>query len=480
MFKINITENAIDFLKKMIPVYIIFHLIAVFFSEGYHRPDEHLGIIRLVFFKLGLFPENELSWEFPAQIRPWLQPALYYNLTKIINLLGITDPFFIIFSFRLISSILGMHAYFLFHRDFILKNSFNNTTKNIATLFLVFMWFLPFFHARSSAENLGITFFLYGLVFLNRVRFRKLDLLEIFAVGSFFAISFIVRFQMGFMVFSTMIWYLVKKRIKILPWTLICILMGATIGLSVFIDYWGYGNYTFTPWNYYYQNIVNKMAAGFGVSPWYYYFTKTLTKGIPPISLFYIIPFFWIWIKKPMSLFTWVTLPYLIIHSIVGHKELRFIFALSAFIPWAIAIFYRQYPHFPKKGFKVLFSVNLIALLIASIKPAFSEISFYKYLWNQPEKIEKIYTLGVFRDQLKVYLKNPIEQIVTEQSKINSISKDKVMWFLADKSNDRDYFDEKDNCHQEYLSYPKWLLNKSTKKYFKRSKVWALYRCSFD
>ena len=49
-----------------------FHLLAVFFSEGFHRPDEHLGIMRFIACKLGIFSTEELgklSWEYPARKR---------------------------------------------------------------------------------------------------------------------------------------------------------------------------------------------------------------------------------------------------------------------------------------------------------------------------------------------------------------------------------------------------------------------------
>ena len=81
--------------------------MAVIFSEGFHRPDEHLGVIHFMTYKLGTFPKENLSWEFPTQIRNAFMPWLFFIQTKVLNFLGIQNPFTLAFFYRLFSSLLG-------------------------------------------------------------------------------------------------------------------------------------------------------------------------------------------------------------------------------------------------------------------------------------------------------------------------------------------------------------------------------------
>jgi len=67
--------------KKLI-YFILFITIIYCFtaynSSGFHQPDEHFQIIEFANYKLGNTKPQDLSWEFKAEIRPTIQPALTY------------------------------------------------------------------------------------------------------------------------------------------------------------------------------------------------------------------------------------------------------------------------------------------------------------------------------------------------------------------------------------------------------------------
>jgi len=507
----NLLENKDqkNLIKKLLIFSALFHLIAVIFTEGFHRPDEHLGMMRLTSFKLGTFPINELSWEYPAKIRPWVQPGIYFGTAKIFQLLGGESPFSLAFIFRFLSSLIGFFSLILTVKISMrfLKDKYY---QNLMAFGLCTLWFLPFFHARTTAENFGISFFIFSLyplimkMPLNAIQFSGLrpQLFNkssainqwsipssiAFLVGLGFGASFIFRFQMAFMTFFTLLWFFLYSRIRVSNLVLISLGVFAFIGFNVVVDYWGYGEWTFSAWNYLYQNIFKGVAAGFGVSPWYYYLNKTLMKGIPPLSLFLLAPAIWLWFKRPGHILTWITLPYFAVHSMIGHKELRFIFAMGLFSPVILAYFIEssKFENLKtNKGIKFIVGLvlvqNFIALGISSFKPAYSPIKFYKHLYAKEEKITKIYTLSVFRDQLKFYLKGPIEQVVEkDRSKLQAIinSNQEVTWFLTDKFSDIELFRKSfPQCTEDYLSYPNWIFKFNYKNWLKRSKIWALYRC---
>ena len=52
-------------------------------SSGFHQIDEHFQILEFAAFKLGLTNQGELPWEYSAQMRPALQPAIVVLIYKI-------------------------------------------------------------------------------------------------------------------------------------------------------------------------------------------------------------------------------------------------------------------------------------------------------------------------------------------------------------------------------------------------------------
>jgi phosphatidylinositol glycan class B len=112
-------------------------------------------------------------------------------------------------------------------------------------------------------------------------------------------------------------------------------------GINIYLDSHFYGNACFTPYNYFYINIVQGKAAEFGTSPWWYYIAILLALTVPLLSFF----LFGLLLKG----FTNVRNPYSIAifffilgHSLVGHKEERFVFPVLFFIIYLAAEAYRN------------------------------------------------------------------------------------------------------------------------------------------
>lgn len=461
--------------KTLFAICLIFHLLAVVFSEGFHRPDEYLGIIRMMQFKLNTFALEELSWEYPARIRPWLQPAIYYLLHLFAKTLTIESPFIISTFFRLISSALGFISIILLARWS--KPFFIHEKHHLLAIAgLSLLWFLPFFHARTSSENLGITFFVFALYLLKN---------HALWAGCMLGFSFIFRFQMGIMVASLIAFvFLFENKTKVIP-LVIGIVLANLSGL--FIDRWGYGEWTFTPWNYFYHNIILNKASDFGVSPWYYYLEKSILRGIPPVSFCFTLPFLWLWIKKPKHILSFLSFPYLFIHSMIPHKEIRFVFVLGLFAPLILAIFIENIQSRVifknSQWWKMLIvftlTVNTIALIISSIKPAYAPMGFYRHLYQKKEEVSKINILFFQRDILDFYLKNPIKikQIKIEYLQKKIYRKEKITgYYLSNQIKDKNFFMQIDNCQLEYSPYPDWIIDIILKWKIK-AKTWSFYYC---
>ncbi len=474
-------------LKHYFILGVFAHLLAVFFSEGYHRPDEHLGLMRFMTFKLGLFPIDELSWEYPAKIRPWLQPGLMVVFSKIYLALGFKDPFIWATILRFISSALALYSSVLLAR--LAKAELQGALLKIAYALIFLTWYFPFFHARPSAENWGMSFFLIGLCYwLLSAKFSRL------AIGLLLGASFIVRFQMAFAIAPLWFWFIYKKREGAKGLTLVALGIVLAIALNLPLDYWGYGEWTFSAWNYFDHNILRGAAAGFGVAPWYYYVTKIFSKGIPPLSLFFLVPTAWCWIKRRDHWVTWITLPFFVLHSMVGHKELRFLFGMGMLCPHMLALMLEDLKLKWTPAIKyfcyLVIAINSVALIIASTKPAFTPIDMYKVLYSHSSPPRQMITFGEFRDQLSFYLQAPIKQIQVEDQVVRDLqmlaSKHLLSgdaWFLTDKFSDIELLQSNEACRAEYLGYPQWILELRryswARKILTKSKTWGLYSCHF-
>jgi GPI mannosyltransferase 3 len=60
--------------SRLVAAAVVVRILTAWFNGGYFHPDEHWQILEFAWYKLGHEPASILPWEFPAQIRPGLQP----------------------------------------------------------------------------------------------------------------------------------------------------------------------------------------------------------------------------------------------------------------------------------------------------------------------------------------------------------------------------------------------------------------------
>ena len=80
---------------------------------------------------------------------------------------------------------------------------------------------------------------------------------------------------------------------------------------------------------------------------------------------------------------TWIAVPFLAIHFIASHKELRFVFLVMLMMPVFLIYFEEKVQFFGKAYLRQLLIVmNLILLFIVILRPANRTIGLYKYIWT--------------------------------------------------------------------------------------------------
>ncbi len=455
--------------KKWILLSILAHVVASFTSVGFLHPDEHFQILEFLGLKLGTTPVQDLPWEFGAKMRPWLHSSIYYLITKTFELLGVEDRFILTYIFRLLSIALGLFSSIqLAH---FCESKFKNPRYAVYTSLL--LWPLPFIHARLSSEAIGTSLFTLALI-----EFFKKNKRSNLYTGVLFGISFLFRYHIGFMIFGLCLWSLIFKKKKISELTVITIMTFVIIGLSIPIDYWGYGEFTFAPYQYFLQNIIENKAANYGVSPWWYYFKASFNKLIAPIGILTIIGFLTYWVKKPLSWFTFTTLPFFFIHTLIGHKEWRFLFPLIPFIPIIVG-FYFEKNNIKTWIPKVLIFINSIAMLI-SLKAAHPSYNFFKGVqkYNQIEVLyhnssETPFNMYKLRPHFYNNINPKMIKIKDEEIEQYAMSGG---WFFAERGRFSLRFEALSNCENKYYGSLS-ILKHLPIKYYNKLKIYTLWNC---
>ncbi|MEI8346961.1 MAG: hypothetical protein WCG27_05815, partial [Pseudomonadota bacterium] len=128
--------------KKLMGISLLIHVVAAYFSIGYHQLDEHFQILEFVNFKLGGVIPGEMAWEYHKKIRPWIQPFFYYGLTKSMLLAGIKDHFIWVRVYQLFTSVicwLSLLPLALLSYKYCQANY-----RRYALCVLTFIWFFPY------------------------------------------------------------------------------------------------------------------------------------------------------------------------------------------------------------------------------------------------------------------------------------------------------------------------------------------------
>jgi len=359
--------------KKILIAALAIYCLTAIFSTGYYHPDEHFQIIEFAEYKAGHNLASDLTWEYKARIRPASQPALFYVLSYLLRLVGVSDNYVIIMIVRIITGIVSIVVISLFVEK--TKNNFDPLLQKLYLLLAYFLWFMPFLNVRFSSETWSGFLFLTGIIFFYSQLKHKW-----FLMGVFLGLSFVFRFQTAFMSLGLLLWLLLIQKIQIRQ--LCTIMLGAFfifVGGTI-IDYWFYQGFNLTFYNYFFENVVKNDAAHFGIFPWHFYITSLFENAGFPIALLIIICLILYIFFYPKGIITWILVPFIAVHLIIPHKELRFMFPLVNLLPMIIIgvlnrLFY-LYTKFKSIRFLtdtivvLLGTYNFIFLVMVMLSPA--------------------------------------------------------------------------------------------------------------
>lgn len=359
----------------ILPILLVVYLIATIKSNGFHHPDEHFQLIEFAGLKAKWNTENDLPWEYKKQVRPSLQPYLAFGIFKFASLFQIENPFTLATVLRAITALFSFAAILLFISCFM-----QDIKQKYWTTFIVlsfFLWFLPNINIRFSSETWS------GLCLLTAVALIRLNHahnLLFFLIGVLFGLSFEFRFQLAFAISGLLLWLILVKNIP--NRNLLMIFLGgmSVLGLCFFLDSLFYGELVFTPYNYFKANIIDGVASSYGVSPWFGYLEAILFAPTFLLGIAILLTMLVLLIYSPKNIVLWAVIPFIFFHSIIPHKELRFLFPIVNFIPYMLIYGYQLSVEKSRKSKPIktclralIFAfvlVNVGGLLMLVFKPA--------------------------------------------------------------------------------------------------------------
>ena len=438
-------------------------ITAAFFSVGFLHPDEQYYAIDFSAFKLGMLSELK-SWEYDTQLRPWSLPFIFMPFLKLFDLLKI-DPFQMSFGLRLISALFSFMALNVFIKQ--ARKGFSQIGGTALFYALHFGFIFKLMMVRTNSENWATGLFLIAFTYALRKNL---------VWTSFFAgLSFLVRHQLGLMVLPLGLYFLIVERTKIKQWVLqFCFPMVIVIGAGFLIDSWGYGELSFSPWNYLYQNIILGKVNTFGEHPLYYYLYKGVSKTLPWFLLM-ILGWIYYGLNKRRDLAFWSVTLFIITHHLIAHKELRFLYPVAPLLVYMGIKCLDEKGLLQKRWVKALWGLNIVILPFVLFKPAYTPLKFYKFIYNQDFK-----EINVVKDAHNRY--PSLEMNFYKRKGLKLIQKDESLeqiqgLVFTTKYQEFKVLKNRENCTILYTSYPQWLFRFNYFNWLKRSNIWALSQC---
>ncbi len=480
-------------------------------SEGYHHPDEHFQILEFANFRLGRTPAADLPWEFAAQIRPGLQPLVAYGAIRLAEAAGIDSPFVQIFLLRLLSGWLCLWLYFQWAKRLEADTS-DPSVGHWLRLAVVFLWFVPYLSVRFSSENWAGLAFGGGLLLLLYVSPPNgggvgggvaATRLQRIAAGFLLGLSFFLRFQMGFALLGLGAWlvwqFWSQKRLGQMLAPMAWLVTGglAALALGIWADAWLYGKPVCTACNYFTANILENKAANWGTSPWWYYPVQSLLTAVPPVSLVLLtLLFLGLWRARTSAL-AWSFVLFLLAHTAVGHKEMRFLYpmlapilvlAVQGLAAWARSAdgtVWSNTNRLVRAVWVVALVVNFLLLPVRSLLAAQESVPYFRFLYGyaavQPKplvvfsKEKSLYNVvGLDMHFYRAgYVQNRVVDTFVADTLLVAPAPSRLL--LAPKLTMQDTLP---GLHTEriYTYFPDWILYFNPNDWQSRSRIWSVHR----
>lgn len=337
----------------------------------------------------------------------------------------------------------------------------------------LFFWLMPMISARFSSETLSTACML--LLLARLLNTAPPSFREAIWMGIVAALGFEFRYQIAFAFIGILLWILVIGKYRWRIWWHAALGFLGMLALCTALDCWFYGKFVIAPYNYYYMNIVMHVAAAYGVSPWYTYLLQlgilpSLALGVPVILSVCIGTF-----RHYRNPVVWAFWSFLLIHSVISHKEARYLFPLMPMLPlflvWTYEVLlYKQSRKVCLAVVGLLAFINMGGLIHVIFKPAdHGRAEMMQYLCRRASedghlKVKASCASNPFRTGPLIsqfYLWQPVDVVESHFDNNEEEGEFDVIVLQRRNSIERKHLLE-EGYHEVYRSMPDWqnLLNR--------------------
>lgn len=299
-------------------------VFAAWRSAGVHHPDEYFQTVEFASEKLGRTHAAFLPWEHTYRLRPYLQPAVYVGAARALAAVGASAPATALLVFRLGSALLNLAALLLLWAA-LARRLPEPRARTWLLAACLFTFYLPYLSVRSSSESVSGALLAAGLAAWLLLEARPVR--AALVAGLILGLAFDTRYQLGLCVAGFGAWLLYVRR-AVRPFLALAGGVITMVALGLVVDRWGYGVWTLTPWNYLRANLIEGRANSFGTAPFYQYVVD-LAATWPPLPALAGLAVVVFWFRARRDPLTWTSAPLVVGHSLLAHKELRFLFPLA-------------------------------------------------------------------------------------------------------------------------------------------------------
>ncbi|XP_051678315.1 GPI mannosyltransferase 3 isoform X1 [Oryctolagus cuniculus] len=353
---------------------IALRILNCFLVQTSFVPDEYwqsLEVAHRMVFNYGY-----LTWEWTERLRGYTYPLIFASIYKILHLLGEDSVQLLIWIPRLAQALLSAIADVRLYS--LMKQIENQEVAKWVFFCQLCSWFTWYCCTRTLTNTMETVLTVIALFYYPLEGSKSMNSVK---YSSLVALAFVIRPTAIIPWIPLLIrhfWQEQKKLDLILQHFLPVGFV--TLSFSLIIDRIFFGDWTLVQFNFLKFNVLQNLGTFYGSHPWHWYFTQGL-----PVVLGSHLPFFvhgcFIAPKRYQILLVTV-LWTLLVYSMLGHKEFRFIYPVLPFCMVFCGYSLTHLKMWKKPALSFLFLSNILLALYTGLVHQRGTLDVMSYIQN--------------------------------------------------------------------------------------------------
>ncbi|MBK5113751.1 MAG: glycosyltransferase family 39 protein [Candidatus Heimdallarchaeota archaeon] len=384
-------------------VALLIRILASIFSKGYIHPDEHYQSIEVAYREV--FGIGKIPWEFIDGARSWFYPYIVVGIFRTMIFFGATNIESMLIGVRLFSGLVSMISVIVAY--FFGKKLFSKFAGILASGFVAIWFDFVFWSTRTMTDSIAMNFFFLAayLVYCSiqkenentenkKKRFITKKTLQSLFAGISVGLAFMFKFPVAVIGIPLFIWIIIHKKWKELAFFTGSILL--MVMVQGFIDLATWGSFLHSAITFLDYNIFSGGSATHGTSPFGTYGILLVDQYQEYILIFVLFVIIALQKDKKTLYLCSLIVFYLLIFTLIQHKEYRFILPIITLLVLLAAKGFIKYPQFIRKRnlrkgiytFFILLTITYSGVMSFSIKsfqPNNQHCLAFQYIGSIPD-----------------------------------------------------------------------------------------------